>query len=81
VADITFVPTAAGFLFLAARHRARTDGAQGSLLDAWSRRIVGWAFRHDPKTRLVLDAPDMAHVHCPRTNGGQGPRHRASPKT
>ena len=32
VADITFIPTAAGFLFLAV------------VLDAWSRRIVGWAF-------------------------------------
>jgi hypothetical protein len=30
VADITFVPTAAGFLFLAV------------VLDAWSRKIVGW---------------------------------------
>ena len=48
VADITFVPTAAGFLFLAV------------VLDAWSRRIVGWAFSHDLKTRLVLDALDMA---------------------
>ena len=48
VADITFVPTAAGFLFLA------------DVLDAWSRRIVGWAFSHDLKTRVVLDALDMA---------------------
>ena len=48
VADITFVPTAAGFLFLAV------------VLDAWSRRSVGWAFSHDLKTRLVLDALDMA---------------------
>jgi putative transposase len=31
VADITFVPTLAGFMFLAV------------VLDAWSRRIVGWA--------------------------------------
>ena len=48
VADITFVPPASGFLFLAV------------VLDAWSRRIVGWAFSHDPKTRVVLDALDMA---------------------
>ena len=48
VADITFVPTAAGFLFFAV------------VLDAWSRRIVGWAFSHDLKTWLVLDALDMA---------------------
>src|SRR3990172_1157993 len=38
VADITFIPTWEGFLFL--------PGQQASLsvvLDAWSRRIVGWA--------------------------------------
>ena len=29
------------------------------MLDAWSRRIAGWPFRHDRKTRLVLDALDM----------------------
>ena len=48
VADITFVPTMAGFLFLAV------------VLDAWSRRIVGWSFSNDLKTRVVLDALDMA---------------------
>jgi len=48
VADITFVPTMAGFLYLAV------------VLDAWSRRIVGWAFSADLKTRVVLDALDMA---------------------
>ena len=48
VADITFVPTATGFLFLAV------------VLDAWSRKIVGWAFSHDLKARVVLDALDMA---------------------
>jgi putative transposase len=48
VADITYVPTAAGFLFLAV------------VLDAWSRRIVGWAMATDLRTRLVLDALDMA---------------------
>jgi putative transposase len=48
VADITFLPTLAGFLYLAV------------VLDAWSRRIVGWAFLADLKTRVVLDALDMA---------------------
>jgi len=42
VADITFLPTLAGFLYLAV------------VLDAWSRRIA------DLKTRVVLDALDMA---------------------
>ena len=46
--DITFVPTTAGFVFLAV------------VLAVWSRRIVGWAFSHDLKTRVVLDALDMA---------------------
>lgn len=48
--DIIFVPTLAGFLFLAV------------VLGAWSRRIVGWAFSADLKTRVVLDALDMALV-------------------
>ena len=56
VADITYVPTWAGFLYLAV------------VLDAWSRRIVGWAFSTDLKTRLVLDALEMA-LACRR------PRH------
>ena len=43
-----FLPTLAGFLYLAV------------VLDAWSRRIVGWAFSTDLKTRVVLDALDMA---------------------
>jgi putative transposase len=48
VADITYVPTWAGFLFLAV------------VLDAWSRRIVGWAMAAKARTELVLDALNMA---------------------
>ncbi len=48
VADITYVPTWAGFLFLAV------------VLDAWSRRIVGWAMDTHLRTDLVLAALDMA---------------------
>lgn len=48
VADITDVPTAAGFLFLAV------------VLDVWSRRIVGWTMATDLRTRWVLNALDMA---------------------
>jgi len=48
VADITYVPTWAGFLYLAI------------VLDAFSRRIVGWAMGHNLKTQLVLDALNMA---------------------
>jgi len=48
VADITYIPTWAGFLFLAV------------VLDAWSRRVVGWAMATHLRTQLVLDALDMA---------------------
>src|SRR5207244_7612943 len=48
VADITYVPTGAGFLYLAV------------VLDAWSRRVVGWAMAAHLRTELVLAAPDMA---------------------
>lgn len=30
------------------------------MLDAWPRRIIGWAFSADLKTRVVLDVLDMA---------------------
>jgi putative transposase len=48
VADITYVPTWAGFLYLAI------------VLDVCSRRIVGWAMATHLKTELVLDALNMA---------------------
>lgn len=48
VADITYVPTREGFLFLAA------------VIDAFSRRCVGWSMRADLKAELVLDALGMA---------------------
>jgi putative transposase len=48
VADITYVPTWAGFLYLAV------------VLDAWSRRVIGWAMEPHLRTELVLAALDMA---------------------
>ena len=48
VADITYVPTAAGFLYLAV------------VLDVFSRRVVGWSMANHLRTELVLDALDMA---------------------
>ena len=48
VADITYVPTAAGFLYLAV------------VLDVFSRRVVGWSMADHLRTELVLDALDMA---------------------
>ena len=52
VADITYVPTSAGFLYLAV------------VLDAWSRRVVGWSMATHLRTSLVLDAFDMALMQC-----------------
>jgi putative transposase len=50
VADITYVPTAAGFLYLSV------------VLDAFSRRIIGWAMANHLRTALVLAALEMALV-------------------
>ena len=48
VADITYVPTAAGFLYLAV------------VLDAWSRKIVGWSMANHLRAELVLAALEAA---------------------
>ena len=45
---IIFVPTAAGFLCLAV------------VVDAWSRRVVGWSMANHLRTELVLGARVMA---------------------
>ena len=55
VADITYIPTWAGFLYLAV------------VLDAFNRAVVGWSMGNSLKTRLVLDALEMAlHQRRPR---------------
>ncbi|QQS46490.1 MAG: IS3 family transposase [Acidobacteriota bacterium] len=48
VADITYVPTQVGFLYLAV------------VLDVFSRRIVGWHMGNNLRTDLVLNALQMA---------------------
>jgi putative transposase len=48
VADITYIPTWAGFLYLAV------------VVDAWSRRVVGWSMASHLRTELVLGALNMA---------------------
>ena len=48
VADITYIPTWAGFLYLAV------------VLDAFSRRVVGWSMATTLAAQLVLDALNMA---------------------
>ena len=56
VADITYIPTWAGFLYLAV------------VLDVWSRRVVGWAMATHLRTDLVLDALEMARTQRRPTN-------------
>jgi len=48
VADMTYVPTWAGFVFLAV------------VLDVWSRRVVGWSIGERMTGELVLAALNMA---------------------
>ena len=48
LADLTYVPTREGFLFLAV------------VMDMYSRRVVGWSMRDDLKAELVVDALAMA---------------------
>ena len=48
LADITYLATAEGFLYLA------------FILDVYSRRIVGWAMESHLRTELVVDALQMA---------------------
>ena len=48
LADITYVETRQGYLFLAV------------VMDMFSRKIVGWAMRDDLKAELVVDALAMA---------------------
>jgi putative transposase len=48
VADITYLPTWQGFLYLAV------------VLDAFSRKVVGWAMADHLRAELVVDALEMA---------------------
>jgi len=48
VADITYIPTGEGWLFLAA------------IIDVYSRRVVGWAMEPHMHTSLVMSALNMA---------------------
>lgn len=79
VADITYVPTLAGFLYLAV------------VVDAFSRRVVGWSMAAHLRTELVVAALDMAVgtrrptgvIHhsdqgCQYTSVGFGQRCRAA---
>jgi putative transposase len=64
VADATYVPTVVGFLYLAV------------VLDVFSRRVVGWAMGCHLRTKLMLQALDMAleqrHPHGVIHHSDQG---------
>lgn len=48
VADITYLPAGAGFLYLAV------------VLDVFSRHVIDWAMRDTLRTTVALEALDMA---------------------
>jgi len=50
--DITYIPTGDGWLFLAV------------VIDLFSRRVVGWSMQPEMRSSLVLDALEMAWLHC-----------------
>ena len=61
-ADITYVPTWEGWLYVAL------------VVDAWSRRMVGWSMREGLQAELVVDALGMAAT---RRRPGQGAIHHS----
>jgi putative transposase len=62
VADITYVPTWAGFLYVAV------------VVDACSRMVVGWSMAGHLRTELILDALEMA---ISRRRPGEGLVHHS----
>ena len=51
VGDITYIPTGEGWLYLA------------TVIDLYSRKVVGWSMDDTMKVSLVNDALDMAIIH------------------
>jgi putative transposase len=65
IADITYIRTWSGWLYLAV------------VLDAFSRRVVGWAMAEHLRTELVLDALNYGALEPPaprRVGAPLGPR-------
>jgi putative transposase len=52
VGDITFIPTDAGWLYLAV------------VLDLATRAVIGWSIKPQLQTALIVDALMMAHTHA-----------------
>jgi putative transposase len=57
VADITYIPTWAGFLYLAV------------VIDAYSRKVIGWRMGENLRAELVVEALNMA-IHNRRPKNG-----------
>jgi len=57
VGDITYIPTGEGWLYLA------------TVIDLYSRKIVGWSMDDTMKVSLVNDALSMAIMHRKPSNG------------
>ena len=58
VADITYLPTWSGFEYLAV------------VIDAWSRRVVGWSMAGPLRTELIINALEMALWRRPGVGRG-----------
>ena len=62
VADMTYIPTWAGFVYLAV------------VLDVYSRKVVGWAFGQQQTAELVIQAQNMALITRKPQNVIEPPR-------
>ena len=55
--DITYIPTWEGFTYLA------------TVMDCYSKKIIGYAIAGNMRARLVAEALHMAVRNCPVTRG------------
>lgn len=61
LADFTYIWTAQGWLYVASRHGLSDQWrSHGSMLDLFSRRVVGWSMKAERDATLVMDALMMA---------------------
>ena len=65
MADITYLPTGRGFLYLSV------------VVDACSRKVVGWAMADHPRAELVVAALDMALWNRRASLRSRGPVHQS----
>lgn len=72
ISDFTYVSSWVGMVYVAPRHWARTNGAfNGSIIDVFARKIVGWRVSTSMTTGFVLDALNQAICQrCPENGSG-----------